>query len=124
MQVVPLSPVPSQSLSVSLGGQSVSLSLYQLGLAPVADLYLDLVADAVPIVNCRRCRAYSGATDEAPPFLLLDSRYWGFEGDYLFVDTTGDSDPQADGLGTRWQLLYFAPADLAAIGDPTQQAAA
>jgi hypothetical protein len=109
---------------VSLGGQSVSLAIYQLGLAPVADLYCDLAADGVPIVNCRRCRAYAGGADEAPPFLLLDSRYLGFEGDFLFVDTIGDADPQAAGLGTRWQLLYFAPSDLAAIGDPTQQAVA
>jgi hypothetical protein len=115
MQVVPLSPVPSQSLSVSLGGQSVSLAIYQLGLAPVADLYLDIVADAVPIVNCRRCRAYSGSAIEAPPFLLLDSLYWGFEGDFLFIDTQGDADPQAAGLGTRWQLVYFAPTDIASI---------
>lgn len=124
MQVVPLSAVPAQLVSVNLNGQSVTLSVYQLGFPPVADLYCDLSAGGTPVVNCRRCRAYSGSAIESPPFLLLDSRYSGFEGDFLFVDTVGDADPQASGLGARWQLLYFDPADLAAIGDPTQQAAA
>jgi hypothetical protein len=115
VQVIPLSAVPAQSLSASLNGQSVGLSIYQLGIPPVADLYVDLSSGGAPIVNCRRARAYSGSTTEAPPFLLLDAQYWGFEGDFLFIDTQGDADPMYSGLGTRWQLVYYAPADLAAI---------
>jgi hypothetical protein len=121
---LPIKAVPSQQLSASLNGQSVTISIYQLGMPPVAELYCDISSDGAAIANCRKCRAYSGSATEAPPFLLLDSRYWGFEGDFLFVDTLGDEDPQYAGLGARWLLLYFAPADLAAIGDPTQQAAA
>lgn len=121
---IPLAALPSQSLSVSLNNQAVSISIYQLGTPPVADLYCDIAANGVAVVNCRKCRAYSGSETEAPPFLLLNARYWGFEGDFLFLDTQGDTDPAYPGLGTRWLLLYFAPSDLAAIGDPTQQAAA
>jgi hypothetical protein len=122
--VIPLKAVPSQQVTASLDGQSTTISIYQLGLAPATALYMDVAADSVAIANCRQCRAYSGSPTEAPPFMLLDSRYWGFAGDFMFLDTLGDEDPQYAGLGTRWLLLYFAPADLAAIGDPTQQAAA
>jgi len=124
MLLIPLSAVPSQQLTASLNNQSVTISVYQRGMPPNANLYCDVSADGVPLVNCRACRAYSGSTDEAPPFLLLNARYWGFAGDFIFIDTQDDEDPQYTGLGARWQLLYFTPADLAAIGDPTQQAAA
>ena len=124
MEVVPLTAVPSQLVSPVLNSQSTSISIYQLGFPPNAALYFDLVANGSPIVNCRKCRAYSGSLTEAPPFMLLDARYQDFEGDFLFLDTQGDQDPQYSGLGTRWLLVYYAPSDLAAIGDPTEQAAA
>ncbi len=115
MLVVPLTAVPAQQLSANLNNQSVGFSIYQLGIPPVGDLYCDVTLNGSPVVNCRRCRAYSGSTTEAPPFLLLDAEYWGFEGDLLFVDTQGDADPVYSGLGTRWQLVYFDPTDIAAI---------
>lgn len=119
MNTIPLTAVPSQLVQVALAGQSVSISIYQLGFPPVADLYCDIVANGIPIVNCRKCRAYSGSTSEAAPFLLLDARYLEFAGDFLFIDTQGDEDPQYSALGTRWQLVYYDEADLQAAGDPT-----
>lgn len=113
MQVVPLTAVPSQLVTAVLNGQSVTLSIYQLGFPPVAELYVDVQSNGSPIVNCRKARAFSGSSNEAAPFLLLDAGYQGFEGDFLFIDTQGDEDPQYSGLGARWQLLYYAPADLA-----------
>lgn len=115
MQLVPLTAVPSQLVQAVLNGQSVSLSIYQLGMAPATDLYCDLTSNGTPIVNCRKCRAFSGSPTEAAPFLLLDAGYWGFQGDFLFIDSEGDEDPQYSGLGSRWQLIYYSPADLAAI---------
>lgn len=115
MQLVPLTAVPSQSVQAVLDGQSVSLSVYQLGFPPVAELYCDLASDGTPIINCRKCRAFSGSTTEAAPFMLLDASYWGFQGDFLFLDTQGDEDPQYSGLGSRWQLVYYTPDDLAAL---------
>lgn len=112
MQTIPLTAVPSQSLTAALNGQSVSIAIYQLG---AADLYCDLTSNGTPIVNCRKCRAFSGSPTEAAPFLLLDSAYWGFQGDFLFIDTQGDEDPQFSGLGSRWQLVYYTPDDLAAL---------
>ena len=124
MQVIPLTAVPSQLVSPVLNGQSTSISIYQLGFPPNQDLYCDIVANGAPIINCRKCRAYSGSATEAPAFMLLNARYQGFDGDFLFIDTQGDEDPRYAGLGTRWVLIYFTPADLAAAGDPTEQAAA
>ena len=115
MQVVPLSPDPSQLISVVLGRQSASISIYQLGFPPNADLYMDLVSNGTAIVNTRKCRSYGGSATEAAPFLLLSGQYWGFQGDFLFIDTEGDEDPQYAGLGTRWQLVYYTAADVAAI---------
>jgi hypothetical protein len=115
MQLIPLTAVPSQLISANLNSQSVSLSIYQLGFPPVAELYIDLVSNGTPIVNCRKCRAFSGSSTESAPFLLLDAGYWGFQGDFLFLDTQGDEDPQYSGLSSRWQLIYYSPTDLAAL---------
>lgn len=115
MQLIPLTAVPSQLVQANLNSQSVSLSIYQLGSPPVAELYLDVVSGGAPITNCRKCRAFSGSLTESAPFVLLDSAYWGFQGDFLFIDTQGDEDPQYSGLGSRWQLIYYSPSDLAAL---------
>lgn len=115
MQIVALTPVPSQLVQATLSGQSASLSIYQLGFPGQQNLYCDLVSDGTPIINCRLARAFSGLSTEAPPFMLLDSAYQGFDGDFLFIDTQGDEDPQYSGLGSRWQLVYYSPSDLAAI---------
>lgn len=119
MNTIPLTAVPSQLVSAAPAGQSVSISIYQLGFPPMAELYCDIVANGIPIVNCRKCRAYSGSTSEAAPFLLLDARYWGFQGDFLFIDTQGGEDPQYSGLGKRWQLIYYDESDLVSAADPT-----
>jgi hypothetical protein len=115
MQTVTLSATPSQLVSAVLNGQSVSISIYQLGFPPMADLYMDLVSDGAAIVNCRRCRSFSGSDTEAAPFLMLSGQYLGFQGDFLFIDKEGDEDPQYSGLGSRWQLVYYSPTDLAAL---------
>lgn len=115
MQVVPLTAVPSQLVAAVLNGQSVSISVYQLGFPPIAILYMDLVSNGTKIVTGRQCRSFGGSTTEAAPFLLLSGQYWGFEGDFLFIDTEGDEDPQYSGLGSRWQLLYYSPTDLAGL---------
>jgi hypothetical protein len=115
MQTIPLTAVPSQSATVALSGQSVTVNVYQLGFPPVAELYCDVQSNGAPIASCRKARAFSGSTTEAAPFMLLDSAYWGFQGDFLFIDTQGDEDPQFSGLGSRWQLVYYTPDDLAAL---------
>lgn len=121
MNTVPLTAVPSQNFSVSLGGQAITVSLYQLGVDDAAAMFIDLESDGVQMISCRQCRAYGGLPDTRARFLFTERRYLGFQGDLLFIDTQATAtnpteDPQYSGLGARWQLVYFSVADLAAAG--------
>lgn len=121
MQTIPLIAVPSQSLSVTLDGQDAQISLYQRGSGDAANLYLDLTANGNPILTGRLARAYGGLPATSPAFMMVGRRYQPFTGDLLFVDTQATDtnptqDPQASGLGARWQLLYFSQADLQGAG--------
>jgi len=94
-QQVPLEAVPSQNLSVALGGQQANISVYQRG----DNLYFDLTSNGSPIVTTRICRNKQ--------LLLIDALYRGFRGDFMFLDTQGDEQPNYTGLGTRYLLLYL-----------------
>lgn len=93
-QVVPLDPVPSQSLSISLAGQNCEITLTTMA----TGLYFTLTADGVSICINMICRNVAQ--------LLLDRGYLGFVGDFAFVDVQADADPDYAGLGSRWFLLY------------------
>ena len=99
MLTIPLQAVPSQSLRVMLNGQLCSIRIYTLS----TGLYLDLSVLGVEILQTQLCvdRAY-----------LVRDEYLGFIGDLAFVDTLSATDPVYMGLGTQYQLIYFAPADL------------
>jgi hypothetical protein len=121
MQTVPLAAVPSQNLSVQLGGQNVVINLYLLGAMEAAALYMDLEANGTPIFSARQVRAYGAQPNTAPRWMLAGRHYEGFEGDFLFIDTQASNivptlDPLPAGLGARWQLMYFSVADLEAAG--------
>lgn len=121
MQTVPLAPVPSQTLSIVLGGQAVSIALYLLGTGDGAAMYMDLESNGAPIFTSRIARAFSGLPANTPPFMTVGEHYRGFQGDLLFIDTqatptTEVEDPLPNGLGARWQLVYFTVADLEAAG--------
>lgn len=121
MQTVPLAAVPSQNLSVSLGGQTVAINLYLLGAKEAAALYMDLFANQNPIFLARQVRAYGAQPNTAPRWMLAGRHYEGFLGDFLFIDTQASPlvptvDPVPAGLGLRWQLLYFSDAELEAAG--------
>jgi hypothetical protein len=47
--------------------------------------------------------------------IVVDA-YIGFEGDLVFNDKQGTSDPVFIGLGSRFELVYLAPDDLATLG--------
>ena len=100
MLSVPLAPVPSQTLSVILGGQNCNLSVYSLS----TGIYMDVTSDGNTIATTRILR--DGAR------VLQDEQYSGFVGDFIMVDTQGELDPVYTGLGARWQLVYLEAADL------------
>lgn len=112
-QEVPLSPLPSQSLSINLGGQACQIAVYQLGIGTDAHLFFDLSVGATPIVTCRVCRNLQQ--------LLADAEYRGFQGGFMFVDNqavAGNAlqtglDPVYTGLGSRFELVYLTAAEMA-----------
>lgn len=121
MQVIPLSAVASQTLSIALGGQAVQIALYQLGAGGAAAIYMDLISNGATIFTTRKTKAYGNLPNTRAPFMLTGRRYLGFQGDFFFTDTQASATnpaqpPQASGLGTRWTLTYVSPSDLAAAG--------
>ena len=103
MQIIPTQALPSQTLQVQLGNQACTLSVFQF----TYGLFATLLVGTAEIVVSAICQNGNR---------LVRDAYLGFAGDLAFVDTQGASDPVYTGLGSRWQLLYFAPADLAALG--------
>lgn len=97
MVTVPLSPTPSQSLSIVLDGQNCDISVYQKS----TGMFFDLSKDGQRIVTAVRC------LDGVP---LINQRYRGFVGNLMFVDMQGDLDPTYDGLGSRHLLIYSVEA--------------
>lgn len=104
LQVVPLQAVPSQTLSVTLGGQAVGLNVYQKGTAdaPVG-VFVDIYVSGILIL---------GGVLALNLIRLKRADYIAFVGNLAFFDTQGDSDPYYTGLGTRYQLIYGSDADL------------
>jgi hypothetical protein len=123
MLQIPLSAVPSQTLSIVLDGQSCQIAVYQK--QPITDeygvaagLFFDLIVGGVPIINTARCLDRT--------LILQDRRYLGVVGDFMFLDTTATeggpptfngAPPFYTGLGAQFVLLYLEAADLAAAGN-------
>lgn len=93
---IPLSALPSQTLSIALGTQQCQIEVFQKSTGLFINIY---VADA-PIVL--------GAICLDAVFIVRDI-YHGFLGDLVFADTQGDADPDYTGLGSRYTLLWVAP---------------
>jgi hypothetical protein len=99
---IALQAVPSQQLQVVLGGQNCQIAVYLLGSQLFVDVQLNGTDLSIGVV----------AHDQIP---LIPTVYFGFQGNILFVDTQGSTDPVYTGLGARYQLLYLTAADYAAI---------
>lgn len=99
MQIIPLSPTPSQTLSVVLAGQNCQINVYE----KTTGMFLDLLVANEPIRSCVLCR------DRAR---LIRQEYLGFVGDLVFYDTQGADDPQYAGLGARFLLAYLEASEL------------
>lgn len=111
MNVIPISDVFSQNLTIQLGGQNCQINLYQKN---NEHLYCDLFVNNVPIITGVICQNLNR---------IVRSLYLGFIGDLSFYDTQGSitapsngSDPSSPGLGTRYLFLYLTPDDLDGVG--------
>jgi hypothetical protein len=106
VQIVPLSAVPSQTVTVILNSQECIIHVYQRS----NGLYLDLtVAGTLTI---------AGVICQNDNLLVINS-YLGFIGDLVFIDTLGASDPVYSGLGTQYLLAYLLPSEILAAPLPT-----
>ena len=104
MQTVQAQAVPNQQLQCQLGPQSVTLNIYQTAFA----LHMDVLVGGVEIVLGVICENANRVVRDV---------YLGFVGDFVWFDTQGQgADPVYTGIGTRYQLVYLSPADLAAFG--------
>jgi hypothetical protein len=103
VKIVPLTPTPSQVLTIALGGQACQINVYQKRGGLYVDLSVNdqLIIGGVIGLNLNR---------------IVRSVYLGFIGDLAFVDTQGSNDPDYTGLGDRYLLAYLEAADLASIG--------
>jgi hypothetical protein len=96
---VPLAATPNQTLAVTLSGQPCQIALRQNG----ANMYFDLRVNNVDIVLTKICRNKQ--------LLLLDAKYKGFRGDFIFNDSQGDTQPFYTGLDSRYFLYYVEPGE-------------
>lgn len=101
LAVIPLSAVPSQTLSVTLAGQATTIDVNQLS----TGLFVDMSVAGVSIVSGQIALNL---------VRMIRTAYLGFVGDLVFVDTVAASDPDHTGLGGRYQLVYGSEADFGA----------
>jgi len=103
MLLVPTQAIPAQTFQIPLGGQLTQLSIYQED----TGVYMDvgIVNQTTPIIVGVLCQNLNR---------IVRSLYLGFIGDFAWVDTQGENDPEFLGLGSRYQLLYLEAADLPA----------
>lgn len=95
VQLLPLQAVPDQTLQAYLGGQNITLRVYQRRYGLFVDLYKDnaLVREGMEGLNLVK---------------LVRDGYLGVTGNLYFHDTQGNQDPHYEGLGGRYVLLYDA----------------
>lgn len=102
--VVPLSAVPSQSLTVTLNGQSCQLNVYQKNDNVFMDVYVGTTLITAGVLCLTGVR-------------IVQYAYLGFLGDLAFTDTLAsanvpETDPTYLGLGAQYILVYFLPGEL------------
>ena len=97
--IIPLLAVPNQAVSALLDSQNCQINVYQKAFG----LYMDLLVDLVPMFTGVVCQDRN-----------LIKRYASipFSGDFAFVDTLGNDDPDYSGIGSRYFLTYFPAAEL------------
>jgi hypothetical protein len=103
MLIVPVQSVPSQQLQVTLAGQVCQINIYEKS----TGLFMDLYVSGVLIIGGVLCLNRN---------VIVRDVYFGFTGDFAFIDTQGADDPTYTGIGARFLLYYLSPSDLASAG--------
>ncbi|CFQ73960.1 hypothetical protein N4227_12985 [Yersinia enterocolitica] len=99
MNVITLENKKSQSIFITLEGQSCLIRLIQRD----SSIYMDLTVNGDPILQGIPC-LYANK--------IVRYKYLGFRGDLFFLDNEGQSDPQWNGLADRFPLYFITEAEL------------
>ncbi|HGH0375224.1 TPA: hypothetical protein ACLFOW_000025 [Yersinia enterocolitica] len=99
MNVITLENKKSQSIFITLEGQSCLIRLIQRD----SSIYMDLTVNGDPILQGVPC-LYANK--------IVRYKYLGFRGDLFFLDNEGQSDPQWNGLADRFPLYFITEAEL------------
>lgn len=105
MLVVGAQALPNQTMQAALGGQAVTLNIYQTQY----ELAMDVLAPGM--LN----GGLFGVICQNLNRIVRDA-YLGFVGDLVWLDTQGATDPIYTGIGGRYQLIYLTQSDLEAAG--------
>ncbi|QCE35634.1 hypothetical protein FAI40_10025 [Acetobacteraceae bacterium] len=91
--VLPISKVPSQKVQSLLLGKKTMLWIRQLASGIYCDIWVEntLIAAGVLCLN--------------KTWMLRDKTF-SINGDFVFLDTQGNTDPTLNGLGDRYQLIF------------------
>lgn len=103
MLIVPLQPLPSQTLTTTLALQPTQLTIRTRS----TGLYIEVYLSNVLVIGGVICQDRNR---------IIRDAYFGYIGDFAFYDTQGTADPYWTGLGSRYLLAYLEAADLAAMG--------
>ncbi|HEN3521593.1 TPA: hypothetical protein ACPZRI_000054 [Yersinia enterocolitica] len=99
MNVITLENKKSQSIFITLEGQSCLIRIIQRD----SSIYMDLTVNGDPILQGIPC-LYANK--------IVRYKYLGFRGDLFFLDNEGQSDPQWNGLADRFPLYFITEAEL------------
>jgi len=94
MLLIPLKPVANQTTIVMLGGQVIRVAIREMTTGVYLTAWLDNVIIQSGILCADRVR-------------MMDSNYDRFVGGFMFMDSRGAANPEASGIGTRWNLYYL-----------------
>ncbi|GLH29734.1 hypothetical protein WSS15_23840 [Acetobacter pasteurianus] len=90
---IPLNAVAFQKVQTPLSGQTIRFDIQQRSTGLYANIWLNGAMKMAGVL----CQDRTWLVREA---------YFGFPGDFTFVDTQGTSDPEYSALGTRYLLVY------------------
>lgn len=99
---LPIRPEPNQRFSVVLNNQHCTFELFQR----YDHLYMNMYVGEEPIITGIVCLNRQD---------LIQIATTSFVGFLWFVDLLGDTDPQWEGLGNRYQMVFATPEELTEV---------
>lgn len=114
-QIIPIQPVPAQTLNITLNNQVCQINIYAKSTyipitppgaiitdppsyVPNTSIYMDLFMNDTLIIGGVIARNGVG---------IVQNSYFGFIGDIAIEDMQGKTDPVVAELGGRYKLTYW-----------------